>query len=267
LEKADLVFEDVRLSYGDAEVLRGISFDARAGTTTALVGLSGAGKTSVFNVATRMVDPLSGRVSLGGRDLRDYALDDLRGLYSVVSQETMLFDETVRENVTLGTDVPEDALQAALEAAHVTEFLGGLPLGLDSPAGPRGGNLSGGQRQRVAIARAILRDAPILLLDEATSALDTKSERLVQDALSRLSETRTTLVIAHRLSTVREADQILVLDQGRIAERGTHDLSAAQVGCILNSARCSWGRIGGQILPPPQASAYADPRGLGVALP
>ena len=216
-------FEDVHLSYGDAPVLRGITLDVPQGATVALVGQSGAGKSTLFNVLTRLVDPDRGRVAIGGRDLRDWPLEDLRGLIGVVSQDTLLFDETLRDNVTLGRDVPEDRLRAALGAAHVADFVDDLPQGLDSPAGPRGGNLSGGQRQRVAIARAILRDAPILLLDEATSALDTRSERLVQAALGRLAEGRTTLTIAHRLSTIRDADRIYVLDQGRVVEAGTHD--------------------------------------------
>lgn len=218
-----VVFEDVTLSYGDNPVLRGVSFTVPQGTTTALVGLSGAGKSTVFNVLTRLVDPGQGRVTIGGTDITDWTLADLRGLFSVVSQETLLFDETLRENLTLGRPVPEDRLTEALNAAHVSDFVADLPDGLESPAGPRGANLSGGQRQRIAIARALLRDTPILLLDEATSALDTQSERLVQDALQRLSADRTTLVIAHRLSTIRDADQIIVLDQGQVSERGTHD--------------------------------------------
>lgn len=161
---------------------------------------------------------------LGGKDIRSWPLEDLRSLISVVSQETLLFDESLRENILVGrTDVSEDQIKAAIEAAHVSDFLADLPNGLDSPAGPRGSNLSGGQRQRVAIARAILRDTPILLLDEATSALDTKSEALVQAALERLSANRTTLVIAHRLSTIHAADQILVLSEGRVAECGNHN--------------------------------------------
>ncbi|WP_179381228.1 ABC transporter ATP-binding protein [Jannaschia marina] len=219
----EIVFDDVHLAYGDNPVLRGVDFTVPEGTTTALVGLSGAGKSTVFNVLTRMVDPEAGRVTIGGQALGDYRLAELRGLFSVVSQDTLLFDESLRENLLLGrTDISEEALRSALDAAHVSDFLTDLPQGLESPAGPRGSNLSGGQRQRVAIARALLRDTPILLLDEATSALDTKSERLVQNALNRLSQQRTTLVIAHRLSTIREADEILVLDKGRVAERGTH---------------------------------------------
>ena len=229
-DRADIRFEDVHLSYGDAPVLRGVGFEARQGTTTALVGLSGAGKTTVFNVLTRLVDPAQGRVTIGEVPLQDYALEDLRGLFSVVSQETLLFDESLRENVTLGREVAPECLRAALDAAHVTEFAEALPQGLDSPAGPRGANLPGGQRQRVAIARALLRDAPILLLDEATSALDTRSERLVQEALGRLSQDRTTLVIAHRLSTVRDADRILVMEAGRIVEAGTHEELSAKGG-------------------------------------
>ena len=228
--RLDVALDDVRLAYGDAPVLRGVTFEAREGTTTALVGLSGAGKTTVFNLLTRLVDPDAGRITLGDMDIRDLDLGDLRGLFSVVSQEALLFDETLRENVTLGRDVGEARLRAALDAAHVTEFLAQMPGGLDAPAGPRGGNLSGGQRQRIAIARAILRDAPILLLDEATSALDTQSERLVQAALAGLARQRTTLVIAHRLSTVQGADQILVMEAGRVVERGTHEALIARGG-------------------------------------
>jgi ATP-binding cassette subfamily B protein/subfamily B ATP-binding cassette protein MsbA len=225
-----VAFEDVHLSYGDTPVLRGVSFTVPAGTTTALVGLSGAGKSTIFNVLARLIDPDAGRVTLGGADIRTLSIADLRGLISVVTQDTLLFDETLRENLTLGRDVPEERLRTAIDAAHVSEFLADLPAGLDSPAGPRGTNLSGGQRQRVAIARALLRDTPLLLLDEATSALDTRSERLVQQALSALSRDRTTLVIAHRLSTIRDADQIVVLDQGVVVESGTHESLLARGG-------------------------------------
>jgi subfamily B ATP-binding cassette protein MsbA len=224
-------FEDVSLSYGDAPVLRGLSFEAYAGQTTALVGLSGAGKSTVFNALTRLADPQSGRITLGGQDIADWPLHDLRAMFSVVSQDTLLFDETLRENILMGRlDVPEARLTAALDAAHVSDFLADLPAGLDSPAGPRGSNLSGGQRQRVAIARALLRDTPLLLLDEATSALDVKSETLVQAALEQLASARTTLVIAHRLSTIRNADKILVLNDGLLAESGTHDELMAKGG-------------------------------------
>lgn len=230
-EKMDIQFDAVSLAYGQTPVLNNLSFTAPAGKTTALVGLSGAGKSTVFNALTRLADPQTGAITLGGQDIRDWPLSDLRSVISVVSQDTLLFDETIRENILMGRDdISETALQHALEAAHVADFLPDLPNGLDSPAGPRGSNLSGGQRQRVAIARALLRDTPILLLDEATSALDTKSEALVQAALERLAATRTTLVIAHRLSTIRNADQILVLSEGRLSEQGTHDTLIAKGG-------------------------------------
>jgi ATP-binding cassette subfamily B protein/subfamily B ATP-binding cassette protein MsbA len=240
-ERSDVAFRDVWLSYGDAEVLRGLSFEAPAGSVTALVGLSGAGKSTVFNVLTRLVDPGSGSVAIGGRDVRNWPIAELRGLISVVSQDTLLFDESLRENVTLGVATDEARLAAALDAAHVTEFLASMPDGLETRAGPRGSSLSGGQRQRVAIARAILRDTPILLLDEATSALDTRSERLVQEALTRLARDRTTLVIAHRLSTVRDADRILVLDGGRVVEEGRHEALLARGGLYAQL----WGMQGG----------------------
>ncbi|SEN45702.1 ATP-binding cassette, subfamily B, MsbA [Loktanella fryxellensis] len=220
----EIRLHDVALTYGDLPVLRGVSFVAQAGRTTALVGASGAGKSTVFNVLTRLVEPQGGRVSIGDVPVQDLDLGALRGLFSVVTQDAALFDESLRDNILLGrTDVSDDRLRTVTEAAHVSDFLPQLSDGLDSPAGPRGSNLSGGQRQRVAIARALLRDTPILLLDEATSALDTMSEALVQSALDRLSAGRTTLVIAHRLSTVRNADSIVVMDHGRVVEQGTHD--------------------------------------------
>ena len=220
----EVALNNVSLSYGSARVLDQLSFIAPAGKTTALVGASGAGKSTVFNVLTRLIDPSSGTATLGGVATTDMALQDLRGLFSVVSQEALLFDETLRENIVLGRkDVSDADLQRVLDAAHVSDFLPNLDKGLDTLVGPRGSSLSGGQRQRVVIARALLRDTPILLLDEATSALDAQSEQTVQAALDRLSEGRTTLVIAHRLSTIRRADQIVVMDRGRVAEIGTHD--------------------------------------------
>jgi len=222
---------NVDLSYGETQVLFGLNLTAKAGQTTALVGASGAGKSTVFNLLARLVEPQSGTVQVGGVDVSDLELNDLRGLISVVSQEVALFDETLRENILLGrTDVTEDRLRDVLDAAHVSDFLPKLPNGLDSPVGPRGSNLSGGQRQRVAIARALLRDTPILLLDEATSALDAESEKVVQDALDRLSHGRTVIVIAHRLSTVREADKIIVMDRGRVVDEGQHEELLANGG-------------------------------------
>ncbi len=219
-----VALKDVSLTYGDTDILRGCSFVAEAGQTTALVGPSGAGKSTVFNVLTRLVDPSHGDVTIGDVPVGAMNLKDLRGLFSVVSQEALLFDDTVLENILLGqTEVSDTDLQNALDAAHVSDFLPQLSDGLNTPVGPRGSALSGGQRQRVAIARAILRNRPILLLDEATSALDTTSEAKVQAALDELSKGRTTLVIAHRLSTVRNADKIVVMDGGRVIEQGTHD--------------------------------------------
>ena len=222
---------DVHLSYGETPVLNGLSFTARPGQTTALVGASGAGKSTVFNLLTRLVDPTSGKIEIDGVPVSAMSLPDLRSLFSVVSQDAALFDETLRENILLGrTDVSEDRLAEVLAAAHVSDFAEKLPQGLDTPVGPRGSSLSGGQRQRVAIARALLRDTPILLLDEATSALDAQSEAVVQAALDRLAEGRTTLVIAHRLSTVRGADQIVVMDRGRATDQGSHEELMAHGG-------------------------------------
>jgi ATP-binding cassette subfamily B protein len=227
----EIRLEATKLAYGDAKVLRGATFTAEAGKTTAIVGASGAGKSTVFNLLTRLVDPQSGRVTIGGVPTGAMKLEDLRDMFSVVSQEALLFDETVRENIVLGrTDVSEAKLKSALDAAHVTDFLKKLPQGLDTPVGPRGTNLSGGQRQRVVIARALLRNTPILLLDEATSALDAQSEPVVQEALDKLAKGRTTLVFAHRLSTVREADKIVVMDKGQVVDEGTHDALIARGG-------------------------------------
>ncbi|WP_371171364.1 ABC transporter ATP-binding protein [Aliiroseovarius sp. 2305UL8-7] len=222
--KAKIELKDVVFSYGDTPVLRGASFTAEAGKTTALVGASGAGKSTIFNLLTRLADAKTGQVTIGGADVTKLPLDQLRGLFSVVAQEALLFDETLRDNILMGRkDVDEKKLNHALDVAHVSDFLPRMENGRDTQAGPRGSNLSGGQRQRVAIARAVLRDAPFLLLDEATSALDAKSEKLVQKALDELSKNRTTLVIAHRLATVRDADKIVVMDQGKVVDQGTHD--------------------------------------------
>ncbi|PJI92705.1 ATP-binding cassette subfamily B protein [Yoonia maricola] len=233
-----IALENVSLDYGELPVLRGASFTAEAGKTTALVGASGAGKSTVFNVLTRLVEPSAGTVRVNDAATTEFELADLRGLFSVVTQDAALFDETLRDNILLGrNDVDEAHLKSVLDAAHVSDFLPSLIDGLDSPAGPRGSNLSGGQRQRVAIARALLRDTPILLLDEATSALDTKSEAIVQKALEKLSTGRTTLVIAHRLSTIRNADSIVVMDQGRVVDQGDHDTLMARGGIYADLHR------------------------------
>ncbi|MBT55293.1 MAG: ABC transporter ATP-binding protein [Mameliella sp.] len=228
---------DVNLRFGDTQVLQGLSFDAAPGQTTALVGASGAGKSTVFNLLTRMAEAQDGDVEIGGVPVAAMRLRSLRGMISVVSQEALLFDETLRDNIVLDRNVTDTELDSALHAAHVADFLPRLEGGLDTQVGPRGSRLSGGQRQRVAIARALLRDTPILLLDEATSALDAQSEAVVQAALEQLSQGRTTLVIAHRLSTVRNADKIVVMEAGRVVEQGTHDALIAQGGAYADLYR------------------------------
>jgi subfamily B ATP-binding cassette protein MsbA len=220
---ATLRYDKVSFGYGADEVLRGLDLTIERGETVALVGPSGAGKTTLVNLLPRLYDPLEGRVSFDGVDLRDATLRSLRRQIGLVTQETVLFDTSVRENIAYGERSPSDVrVRAAARAACAEEFIERLPQGYDSPVGEGGGRLSGGQRQRLAIARAIYKDAPILILDEATSQLDAESEALVARALGNLMKGRTTLVIAHRLSTVRRADRIVVLDEGRIAEEGSH---------------------------------------------
>jgi ATP-binding cassette subfamily B protein len=218
-------FEGVHFSYpaSDQAVLRDVTFDVPAGSTVALVGRSGAGKTTLCNLVARFYDPISGVIQLDGRNLQDIQLDSYRRLLGVVEQDVFLFDGTVRENIAYGRrDADMAAIVAASEAAAAREFIEQLPQGFETWIGERGVKLSGGQRQRLAIARAILADPRILILDEATSNLDSESERLIQKSLARLLQGRTAFVIAHRLSTIAHADLILVLDQGRIAEQGTH---------------------------------------------
>jgi len=225
-------FEDVRFGYdADHPVLNGLSFTAAAGKVTALVGASGAGKSTVFHLLTGLAEPGAGRILIGGADAAQMTLPDQRRLFAAVSQETGLFDETLRENLILGRDgIADSQLSRAIADANVAEFLSRLPAGLDTQAGPRGSALSGGQRQRIAIARALLADAPVLLLDEATSALDAASETAVTEALARAQEGRTTLVIAHRLATVRDADKIVVMEAGRVVEQGCHEELLARDG-------------------------------------
>jgi len=207
------------------------SFDIPAGKTVALVGMSGAGKTTTAQLLMRFWDPDSGRITLNGADLRDYKLDDLRQLVALVAQDTYLFNDSLRANILIARpDATEIELQAAIQHASLSDLVAALPDGLDSPVGERGTSLSGGQRQRVAIARAFLKDAPILVLDEATSHLDAVNEQAVRRALDLLQTDRTTIVIAHRLSTVRDADLIVVLDEGRVAETGTHATLLAKGG-------------------------------------
>ena len=238
----DIKFKNVNLNFGHMNVLSNVSFTAPSGKTTALVGASGAGKTTVFHSLTRLYAHQTGAITISGINNTEVDPNALRAEISVVSQDTLLFDETLYENITVGHEnVDPQVLQDVIEAAHIADFLPTLPLGLDTQVGPRGSNLSGGQRQRVAIARALLRDSPILLLDEATSALDTKSEALVQKALERLSKNRTTLVIAHRMSTVKAADQILVMDKGKIIEGGTHKELHSSGGYYADLCRLQFG--------------------------
>jgi ATP-binding cassette, subfamily B, bacterial MsbA len=223
--RGDLRFEHAGFTYRDDKgaVLQDIDLEARAGQTVAIVGRSGSGKSTLVGLVPRFYDLTQGRLTLDGVDVRDYPLHELRRQISYVGQDVTLFDDSVRNNITCGLPgVTEAQVEAAARAAHVLEFASQLPQGLDTVVGDRGMLLSGGQRQRVAIARALLRDSPILILDEATSALDTESERVIQSALAELVRGRTTLVIAHRLSTVEQADCIVVMDAGRVVERGTH---------------------------------------------
>jgi ABC-type multidrug transport system fused ATPase/permease subunit len=222
-----IIFEDITMRYANAEqdALTHFDLTIEKGQVVALVGASGAGKSTVADLLPRFYDATGGRILIDGVDIRDMRLHDLRALMGIVTQEAILFNESVRYNLTFGTHhaVTEADILAAAEAAHAHEFIMAMPDGYDSMIGDRGSKLSGGQRQRLTIARAILRNPPILILDEATSALDSESERLVQVALERLLEHRTALVVAHRLSTIRHAHRIIVMEEGRIVEQGTHD--------------------------------------------
>ncbi len=222
--RGDVEYRAVGFSYprgGDA-ALREISLRVPAGSNIAIVGRSGSGKSTLVSLLPRFYDVTAGSILIDGRDLRDYDLKCLRRQIAVVSQEVTLFDDSIRNNITFGRQVPEEAVLRVAEAAHVLQFTAGMAQGLDTLIGDRGTLLSGGQRQRIAIARALLKDAPILILDEATSALDTQAERHIQAALVNLMRNRTTFVIAHRLSTVEQADCIVVLDAGKVAEIGSH---------------------------------------------
>ncbi|WP_205849074.1 ABC transporter ATP-binding protein [Natronospirillum operosum] len=231
LGELDVHFKEIHFSYGENPVLKGLDLVAPAGKMTALVGASGAGKTTLFNLLTRLIEPQQGEVLLGDYNINEFRVEELRQYLSVVSQDSALFDESIAQNIAFGRlDASPEAVHRAAEDALVTQFTDSMPEGLESLAGPRGSNLSGGQRQRVVIARALLRDAPILLLDEATSALDTETEKLIQKTLERIAKDRTTIVIAHRLSTVQDADVIHVMDKGVVVESGTHEELLARGG-------------------------------------
>ena len=222
--RGDIVFDGVSLSYRPESLpaVQDLTLHVRSGETVALVGPSGAGKTTLANLLPRFIDPTEGRISLDGVPLADWQLLALRRQFALVSQDVVLFNDTVAANVALGSELSREQVRAALAAAHLLDFVDTLPQGLDTLIGHNGSQLSGGQRQRLAIARAIAKDAPVLILDEATSALDSESERAVQAALERLMQGRTTIVIAHRLSTIETADRVLALEGGQLVEQGTH---------------------------------------------
>ena len=222
-DKIGIEFDSVHFSYEDKKVLENITFGIEEGTSNAIVGYSGSGKTTLFNLITRLIDPSSGLIKLNGINIKDYCLNDLRSLISVVRQDGMVFDETILENIRFGKPTASDGeIREAAKMAYVDEFTNELKDGLNTVVGPRGSTLSGGQRQRISIARAFLRASPLLLLDEPTSALDSKSEELIQKSLSNLAKHSTTITIAHRLSTIVDSDKVLVLDNGKIVGQGKH---------------------------------------------
>ncbi len=242
-------FEEVTFTYerGAAPALVDLSFSVEPGQTLAIVGPSGAGKSTVINLLLRFWDPQQGRIVVGDRDVRDYPLHELRALMAVVAQDTYLFNTSVLENIRLGrADATDEEVRAAARAASAEEFILALPEGYATRIGERGARLSGGERQRLAIARAFLKDAPILLLDEATSSLDSANERVVQAALAELMRGRTTLIIAHRLSTVANADRILVLDGGRLVEAGDHAALMGQQRVYASLVAAQTERVGGE---------------------
>jgi subfamily B ATP-binding cassette protein MsbA len=243
----ELRFDRISLRYPGAEreALTDVSMSVRPGETVALVGSSGSGKTSLVNLVPRFYEPTAGRLFIDGHDITTLTLASLRSQIALVSQDVLLFDDSIAANIAYGamTDTPQDAIERAAAAALALEFSRALPQGFDTEVGENGIRLSGGQRQRIAIARAILKDAPLLILDEATSALDSESERQVQAALDTLMQGRTTIVIAHRLSTIEHADRIVVLDQGRVVEEGSHAALLARGGVYAKLHRMQFAAV------------------------
>jgi subfamily B ATP-binding cassette protein MsbA len=222
-------------------VLHSVNLKVPAGKTVAIVGRSGSGKSTLVGLVPRIYDATSGQVLVDGIDVRECNLGDLRQNVALVTQDVLLFNDSIRNNIAFGVENADPAaIEKAARVAYVDEFASKLPQGLDTPVGDRGAAVSGGQRQRIAIARALFKDAPILILDEATSALDNESERRFQESLTELMRNRTTLVIAHRLSTIEHADEIIVMEDGRIAERGTHAELSARDGAFASLKRAEF---------------------------
>ena len=218
-----LKLENIYKNFGNVKVLKDVNININKGEVVALVGSSGAGKSTFVDLLPRFFDVSSGSIRIDGNDIRSYTLYDLRSLFGIVSQEAILFNDTIKNNILFGAEATDEQIEEAARIANVSEFVNVMPDKYQSNIGDRGMKLSGGQRQRLTIARAVLRNPPIMILDEATSALDSESELLVQDALEKLMKNRTTVVIAHRLSTIRNADKIVVLDKGKIVEIGSHE--------------------------------------------
>jgi subfamily B ATP-binding cassette protein MsbA len=259
-KKGEIEFRDVSFAYNeDNPVLNGVSLTVPPGKTMALVGPSGSGKSTLVNLALRFFDPYSGQVLVDGQDIKMVTISSLRDCMGLVTQDPVLFDDTIRANIAYGAKpLVEDEVVAAAKAAAAHDFITSLPNGYDTRVGEAGGLLSGGERQRIAIARAIYKNAPILLLDEPTSSLDSEAEAKVQAALEKLMEGRSVLMIAHRLSTVKKADLICVLDQGRIVEIGRHDELVAKGGLYTRLHRTQFGIAGGYTAAPAEdANAVA----------
>lgn len=233
-----IVFEKVSFQYGDTEVIKDFSLTIQAGKTFAFVGESGSGKTTLLSLLNRLYDVTSGSIKIDGVDVRSMDKQALRNFFGYISQDPVLFNDSIRNNLLLAApSASEGGMINALKAANAWNFVEAMPEGLETTVGERGGNLSGGQRQRIAIARAILKNPAVMILDEATSALDSESEKWVQDALDRLMENRTAIMVAHRLSTVNQADKIVVLQDGQIVEQGTHNELIAKKGIYDNMVR------------------------------